>query len=83
VGTFDGSEIRLYNNGVLFSKVDCTISPQSSTNGIHIARRWDKSTPVDTNFLPCDIGIIRIYDNALSEEQVLQNFEAQKTRYLE
>ena len=80
VGTFDGTTLKLYVNGTEVSSV--TGSGASIANGapVRIARRWDG----DNNsiyFMPAKIGVVNIYENALTAGQVAQNFNALKTRF--
>ena len=76
VVTYDGNTVKLYRDGLLFSEVDSTASAVSTGLGGRIARRWD-----DADYLDADIGIVQIYNRALSYLEVYQNMTAQAGRY--
>ena len=80
VVTYDGSKITQYTNGVSQSTLTYSGTPQSGGK-VRIARRWDDSDTVSSNFFNGDISIIRIYTISLTSTQVLQNFNAIKQRY--
>ena len=79
VGTYDGSYVRFYVNGSENSNLQYTGTPQSGGT-VRIARRWDGNTIVG-NHVDGDIPVVRIYSRALNAEEVLQNFNASKSRY--
>jgi hypothetical protein len=76
VVTYDGNTVKLYRDGLLFSEVDSTASAVSTGLGGRIARRWDSG-----QYLNADIGIVQIYNRALSYLEVYQNMSAQAGRY--
>lgn len=80
VGTYDGSTVKQYVNNALNSQLTYSGTPQSGGD-IHIGRRWDSSDTDSINFFPGDISVVRIYDIALTENQVAQNYNAHKKRY--
>lgn len=80
VGTYDGSTIRQYTNAVAGTPLSYTGTPQSGGE-IRIARRWDESATLASNFFNGDIAIVRIYNRALSATEVSTNYNAQKGRY--
>ena len=58
-------------------------SPLASSTGIiHIGTRWD-ATAQDTsiNYINGRIAIVRAYSNALTSTQVLQNYNAERSRF--
>jgi hypothetical protein len=78
--TYDGTTITQYSNGVSQSvKAYSGICQSGGT--VRIARRWDSANNDSINFFDGDISIIRIYSVALSPSQILQNFNAIKSRY--
>ncbi len=79
VGTYDGTTVRQYINGVLDTSLTYTGTPQSGGE-IRIAQRWDDIVG-STNYYAGDISIVRIYNAALSVEQIGQNFAAIRGRY--
>jgi hypothetical protein len=78
-GTYDGTVLRQYTNNTEVATFSYTGTPQSGGE-IRIARRWDETT-VASNYLRGSISVIRIYNRALSAAELLQNYNAQKTRY--
>jgi hypothetical protein len=80
VGTYDGTTLRQYTNGVAGTPLAYSGTPQSGGE-IRIARRWDSSANDATNFFKGDISIVRIYNRALSGAEVLENYDAVKGRY--
>jgi len=80
VGTYDGSTLKFYKNGVLDTEFLYSGTPQSGGE-IRIARRWDESATNSVNFFDGDISVVRIYNNPLNSTQILQNYNSQKTRF--
>lgn len=80
VVSFNGNIITQYTNGS--SQSTLSYVGTSTTGGANrIARRWDESATVASNFFDGDISIVRIYNTALSSNQVLQNYNAIRGRY--
>jgi hypothetical protein len=80
VGTFDGSNVRIYKNGIL-ANTNANTSPISysgSTLGDLIIARDDIVTG---RYAPINVGSTLIYSRALSAAEVLQNYEAQKSKF--
>jgi hypothetical protein len=75
VGTLDGSFIKIYVNGELQANQSQTVNPASNSTNVLIGR--------DSNGLsfPGKIGISRTYNRTLSSQEVLQNFNAQRSRF--
>lgn len=80
IGTYDGSTLHFYVNGSQNSSTSYSGTP-SSGGTIRIARRWDDVDNNSTNFFPGDIGIVRIYNRALTADEVATNFRAHRNRY--
>ena len=80
VGTFDGSNVRIYKNGILADTKANTspISYSGSTLGDLIIARDDIVTG---RYAPINVGSTLIYSRALSAAEVLQNYEAQKSKF--
>jgi hypothetical protein len=79
VGTYDGSTVIQYINGVQNSTL--TYSGTPSSGGItRIARRWD-DVVTSTNLFPGDISAIRIYNRALSFDEITTNYNSLRNRY--
>jgi hypothetical protein len=79
-GTYDGSTLKLYINGVDSHTRNYSGTPGSG-GGIRIARRWDDVDNVTTNFTDAVIPVVRIYNRALSTQEVNKNFNSQRARY--
>ena len=75
-----GNTVSAYRNG---SFVDSqtgsqqgNLSQQGVRNPLIIAKRDATSSP-----LPSDFAIVRVYNKALSSDEITQNFNASKTRF--
>lgn len=80
VGSYDGNTIRQYHNGILTSSLNYTGA--SATGGtVRIAARWDDLTQTTTNYFSGSIGVVRIYNRTLSDNEVLQNYNGLKGRF--
>lgn len=80
VGTYNGSIFRQYINGVASGGTLSYSASLISGGGMRIMRRWD--SPLDTsNLCSGDLSIIRLYNYALSNTEVLNNFNEFKGRY--
>ncbi len=80
VGTFDGSNVRIYKNGALANTAANTspISYSGSTIGDLIIARDDV---VSGRYAPINVGSTLIYSRALSAAEIAQNYEAQKSKF--
>ena len=76
VGTYDGATNKLYINNTLVSSTSFTGTPTSSQGGIRLMRRWDLP-----DYWGGRLGIVRIYNRSLSETEVTQNFNNNKSRF--
>jgi hypothetical protein len=75
-GTYDGTTIKLYVNDSLINQTAYTFTPTSSGAGIRLMNRWDSA-----DYWGGRLGIVRIYDAALTAEQVTQNYDADRSRF--
>ena len=80
VGTYDGATVNLYTNGVVGTPLSY-VGTVGSGGEIRIARRWDDVANLASNFFSGDIPNVKIYNRALSASEVLQNFNATRTRF--
>lgn len=78
-GTYDGATVRFYVNGVENSTLAYVGTPTSGGE-LRIARRWDEAATA-SNFFPGDIGLVRLYNRALTAAEVQQNFTASRVRF--
>ena len=76
VGTYDGANIKLFVNNSLTSSTAYAGTPTSSQAGIVLMRRWD-----NPDFWGGRLSIVRIYNSALTNTQIDQNFQAQRSRF--
>jgi len=76
VGTYDGTNIKLYINGSLNQTTASATAPVRNAGGHRIMRRWDT-----TNYWGGNLAVLRLYNSALSSTEVSQNYSAQKTRF--
>ena len=80
VVTYNGSTITQYTNGSSQSTLPY-VGTSTSGGTTRIARRWDESAALASNFFDGDISIVRIYNTALSNNQILQNYNSIRGRY--
>ena len=76
VGTYDGSNVKLYVNGVLQLTTASTTVPTRSNLGIILMRRWDAG-----DYFGGHLSTVKIYNRALSASEILQNYNATKGRF--
>jgi Concanavalin A-like lectin/glucanases superfamily len=79
-GTYDGNTVSLYVNGVINTTLSYT-GTAASGGEIRIARRWDDVANVASNFFSGDISQVRIYNRSLNSTEILQNYNATKSRF--
>ena len=80
VGTYDGSTIRQYVNGVASGGTLNYSGIAQSGGEIRLMRRWDE-TLTSSNFVDGDLAIVKIYNQAITSSDVLQSFNTTKTRF--
>jgi hypothetical protein len=78
VGTYDGANLKLYINGALYDTTPETagLTGGTNTNGYVIGRGW-----AGDNFFKGSIGLVRVFNRAITSAEVLQNFNATKYRF--
>jgi hypothetical protein len=74
VATYDGTTLRLYRNGVYVAEAAATGNITNTTASVQIGRR-------DINYFTGRIPVAKIYNIALTDSQVAQNFQALRGRY--
>jgi len=77
--TYDGSVFNAYINGVLDTTTS-TVTGSLNTGGTFAMALAAQSTGT-TAFCPCRIGLARAYNRALSANEVIQNYNATKSRF--
>lgn len=80
VGTYDGSVIRQYVNGSASGGTLNYVGNSQSGGEIRLMRRWD-SPLVAGNLVDGDLAIIKVYNTALSSNDILNNFNSEKSRF--
>jgi hypothetical protein len=75
-GTFDGSNLRLYINGINEVTTLNGGTPFGNGGGIYLMRRWDMD-----QFWGGHLSTVKIYNRALSQQEISQNYNATKKRY--
>lgn len=80
IGTYNGNTVSLYVNGVINTTLSYT-GTAASGGEIRIARRWDDVANVASNFFSGDISQVRIYNRSLNSTEILQNYNATKSRF--
>ena len=78
-GTYDGSTIRQYTNGVQVDSLNYVGTPASGGE-IRINRRWDDVVS-SGNLFDSNIAAVRVYNRALSASEISQNFNALRGRF--
>ena len=77
VNTYDGAEIKFYaNNTLRITKTPSNFTIARSGLGLNIMRRQDVA-----NYWGGGVSIIRVYDRALTAEEIDTNYQANRTRY--
>ena len=76
IGSYDGSNIKLYVNSVLQLTTASVATPISSNSGIYLMRRWDSA-----DYFGGSLNTVKIYNRALTQQEIRQNFNATRDRY--
>lgn len=79
VATYDGTTIYQYTNGLQVDSYDPGVGNRTTFNsaiGNYLMRRWDT-----TNFVDGRLAIVRIYNRALTDIEILRNYNANKARF--
>ncbi len=79
VGTYDGSTVKQFTNGVQVDSLNYVGTP-SSGGELRINRRWDDVVS-SSNLLDTNIAFIHLYNRALSSGEIVQNYNATKGRF--
>ncbi len=74
VGTFDGTNTKIYIDGVLQNSVPYIGTPQINNRDVHIGMWWGGGTAA--RFFNGLIEEVRIYNRALSADEVSANYQA-------
>ena len=74
VGTYDGSTLKFYLNNTLASSSAITATPNQNNDALQILQ---SNYSIDGR-----IACAKVYNRALTAAEVLQNFNAQKNRFI-
>jgi hypothetical protein len=74
LGTYDGANLKFYVNGNLINTVAHTTTPYQNSDNLNVVQ---SAYPIDGR-----VAIARVYNKALTSDEVLQNYNAQKSRFL-
>jgi hypothetical protein len=78
-GTYDGSQLKIYQNGVLTGTVNSTLGIGSPPS-FNLAVGGMGFLPSTFN-LTGNIYVGRVYNRALTQSEIIQNFNAQRSRF--
>jgi len=76
----NSTNITIYKNGIFDNSGTTTSNPKTDTSQLGIANHPIGSSSGIQN-LQCDISIIKIYNRALTPQEVQQNYNATKSRF--
>ena len=76
--TCNNTTISLYLNGILQGATSVSSINLDTTSSLYVAQRSDGS---NINYFNGSISNVQIYNRALSAAEVLQNYNAQKSRF--
>ncbi len=85
IGTYDGTTIKQYVNGVFLNEFE---DPDLPTTGFasdnYFMRRWNPFTnTAPTNYANGDLAVVRVYNRPLTATEVQRNYDAEKDRFTE
>lgn len=81
VGTYDGTTVRLYANNSSVGTLNYVGSADGGGLGYRVARRWDSASNDAGNFISGAIPLLRVYNRALTTDEITTNYNSEKARY--
>jgi hypothetical protein len=79
-GTYDGSIVRQYVNGVANGGTASVATTPLSGGEIRLMRRWDDGLSAG-NFMNGDLAIVKIYNTNLSSTEILNSYTTNSSRF--
>ena len=76
VGTYDRSTMKIYINGNFYNSTSISVTIQTTVSSLNVGGWSNGADPFNGN-----IAIAQIYNRALSDQEILQNYNAQKSRF--
>jgi hypothetical protein len=76
VGTYDGTNLKLYVNGTLVRTAAGSGSHTAGSGGYVLMNRWDGD-----NYWSGKLSVVRVYDKGLTQSDVTNNYSAENTRF--
>jgi hypothetical protein len=76
VVSYDGAIVRFIVNKTQVASHTTSAASTGGGSGYRVARRWDTTT-----YINADIPVVMLYDKALNDSEILQNYDYFKGRY--
>lgn len=76
VGTYDNISIKIYINGIYYNATNVTGNIQNTSNSLNLGAWQSGADPFNGR-----LSIGQIYNRALTPSEILQNYNAQKSRF--
>ena len=81
VGTYDGTTLRQWVNGVVGVGRTITATTTAGLGPVRIGRRWDSAANDDQTFFPGDIAVVKIYNGVLTDEEIVAAYDSTSATY--
>ena len=78
VGTYDGTTLKLYVNETLVNSTTAGTVGTANVVGYNVMSRWDNET---NNAWGGKLSVLRVYDRALSQADITNNYAAEHIRF--
>ena len=79
-GTYDGFTSRIYLNGVLENSLSTNTAISYNNEDIYLGTFYEPTYGF-LHYINANFGNVKIYNRALSQQEILQNFNATRFRY--
>ena len=73
---WDGTQISNFNNGILAQSIASTLYPADNSTVCYLGRGYNED-----RFCNCKIKSLKIYNRALTDEEIAYNYRIDKERY--